>query len=227
LEGKKVYIHCVGGLGRSGAIAAAYLVYKDGVKPEEAIKKVRKIRPGSVQSEEQQMFVRRVYNVTFGVEKEKISKLASKARENLEEKIFIHVNKRTEISIDLIWGLFRDESLGPITFISSLVYSGISPDHLTGISLEKYSIFSQMNDIIDYEKREIMEMVIKFSNEIARIVGDGIAYFNVENWPNKIAFIVYCVTYCEDTIKTIFERFKGNMEKSLRKSITISVEYVW
>ncbi len=227
LQNKKVYIHCVGGLGRSGALAAAYLVYKDGTKADEAIKKIRKIRPGSVQSEEQKAFVQRVYTATFGVNKEKISKIASKAKEILEKNTFILVNKRTEISMDLVWGLFREESLGPIAFVSSLAYFGILSNNLIELSLENYNIFSQKDNINDPEKRETIEMIIKFSDEVVKEVGDGIAYFNVENLPSEIIFTAYCLTYCEDVIKASFEKFKANMGRSLQKEVTVSVEYVW
>ncbi|HHC19478.1 MAG TPA: hypothetical protein ENK81_03655, partial [Euryarchaeota archaeon] len=226
-KGKKVYIHCVGGLGRSGALAAAYLVYKHGLKPEEAIKEVRKIRPGSVQSEEQQLFVRRVYNALFGVERDKISKAASKVRENLEEETFRQLNKRTEISLDLVWGLFRKESLGPITFISSLAYSKALSGYLRGLSLSAYNIFSKESNNDGHQEREMVEVIIEFSSEVAKIMGDGIAYFKVDPQPEEATIIGYCLTYCEDTLNTIFKKYKSAMEKGLGKNIEIVADYVW
>jgi len=55
-EGKSILIHCMGGLGRSGTIAACSLVHY-GIKPDEAIKIVRKIRPGTLETDEQVAFV--------------------------------------------------------------------------------------------------------------------------------------------------------------------------
>lgn len=43
-EGKKVYIHCHGGIGRAPVLCAAYLIYK-GMKAEEALKTVMTARP--------------------------------------------------------------------------------------------------------------------------------------------------------------------------------------
>ncbi|KUH34727.1 protein tyrosine phosphatase [Thermococcus celericrescens] len=52
-EGKKVLIHCMGGLGRSGTVAVAWVMYSKGLPMREALKMVRRIRPGAVEVEEQ------------------------------------------------------------------------------------------------------------------------------------------------------------------------------
>lgn len=53
-----VVVHCLGGLGRSGTIAACCLAAR-GAGPDEAIEIVREARPGAVQNEAQEAFVRR------------------------------------------------------------------------------------------------------------------------------------------------------------------------
>jgi hypothetical protein len=58
LEGGKIVIHCRGGLGRTGMIAARLLV-ELGMEPEAAIKAVRKVRPGAIQTISQEEYVRR------------------------------------------------------------------------------------------------------------------------------------------------------------------------
>lgn len=52
-EGKKVLIHCMGGLGRSGTVATAWLMYSKGFSLREALMEVRKKRPGAVETPEQ------------------------------------------------------------------------------------------------------------------------------------------------------------------------------
>src|SRR5512137_1797030 len=56
--GETVVVHCRGGLGRSGTIAACTLV-ATGRGPQEAIAMVRAARPGAVEVREQEEFVAR------------------------------------------------------------------------------------------------------------------------------------------------------------------------
>ncbi|WP_297497669.1 dual specificity protein phosphatase family protein [Thermococcus sp.] len=52
-EGRRVLIHCLGGLGRSGTVAVAWLMYSKGIPLSEALRRVRSIRYGAVESREQ------------------------------------------------------------------------------------------------------------------------------------------------------------------------------
>ncbi len=49
-RGRSVMVHCAAGKGRTGAVLAAYLVKIENLGAEDAIEKLRTIRPGSVQS---------------------------------------------------------------------------------------------------------------------------------------------------------------------------------
>jgi atypical dual specificity phosphatase len=57
-RGEPVGVHCTAGLGRSGTMAAAYLV-AEGVSATEAIATVRRLRPGSIETEAQEEAVNR------------------------------------------------------------------------------------------------------------------------------------------------------------------------
>ena len=50
---KPVMVHCVAGKGRTGTVLVAYLLKDENLGAEKAIMKIRKLRPGSVQSETQ------------------------------------------------------------------------------------------------------------------------------------------------------------------------------
>jgi atypical dual specificity phosphatase len=52
-RGGKVAVHCVGGLGRTGTMIAAYLV-SEGMTARQAIDYVRARRPGAIESHEQE-----------------------------------------------------------------------------------------------------------------------------------------------------------------------------
>jgi atypical dual specificity phosphatase len=49
-SGKPVLVHCAAGKGRTGVMLAAYLIKKENLTAEDAIAKIRRLRPGSVQS---------------------------------------------------------------------------------------------------------------------------------------------------------------------------------
>jgi protein-tyrosine phosphatase len=57
-EGKTVVIHCKGGLGRTGLVAAAVLLAITKLSPEEAISTVRQARDGTIENRLQEDFVR-------------------------------------------------------------------------------------------------------------------------------------------------------------------------
>lgn len=56
-RGEKVLIHCRGGLGRSGLVAAMLLI-DSGVEAQEAVAMVRESRPGAIETVQQEAFVR-------------------------------------------------------------------------------------------------------------------------------------------------------------------------
>lgn len=56
-EDKSVLVHCHGGLGRTGTVIASYLIYSNGFDAEEAIEYLRRIRPGSVSTFQQEIAV--------------------------------------------------------------------------------------------------------------------------------------------------------------------------
>jgi len=57
LRGGKILIHCKGGLGRSGMIAARLIVELGATMPEEAIRRVRLARSGAIETRAQERHV--------------------------------------------------------------------------------------------------------------------------------------------------------------------------
>ena len=54
---RSLLIHCTSGLGRTGTAAAAVLVAEEGMLARDAIDLVRRIRPGAIETPEQERFV--------------------------------------------------------------------------------------------------------------------------------------------------------------------------
>ncbi len=67
-EGKNVVVHCRGGLGRTGTVAACVLVTLGKHSADEAIGAVRAARRGTVQTRDQEDFVRRFEETIRGRE---------------------------------------------------------------------------------------------------------------------------------------------------------------
>lgn len=55
----RVFVHCMGGLGRAGTVAAMLLIGR-GADADEAMSRVRAARPGAIETAAQEAFLRRV-----------------------------------------------------------------------------------------------------------------------------------------------------------------------
>ncbi len=66
LAGRKVVVHCKGGLGRAGTVASMLLLdtgtARDG---DDAIRMIRQVRPGAVETHAQEAFIREWTHVTM------------------------------------------------------------------------------------------------------------------------------------------------------------------
>ncbi|NJE48027.1 dual specificity protein phosphatase family protein [Thermococcus sp. 9N3] len=60
LEGKKVLVHCLGGCGRSGTVAVAWLMYSKRLPLERALSEVRRLRPCAVETRGQLEILQRL-----------------------------------------------------------------------------------------------------------------------------------------------------------------------
>lgn len=56
-DGFKILVHCKGGLGRAGTVAARLMI-ELGIEPERAIQEVRFARPGAIETTQQEAYVR-------------------------------------------------------------------------------------------------------------------------------------------------------------------------
>lgn len=59
LAGQKIVVHCKGGLGRAGTVASMLLLDTKGAQDgDEAMRMVRQVRPGAIETSVQEMFIR-------------------------------------------------------------------------------------------------------------------------------------------------------------------------
>ncbi|MGA1975901.1 MAG: dual specificity protein phosphatase family protein [Conexivisphaerales archaeon] len=57
-KGGKVLVHCLAGMGRTGMVLCAYLIKVKGMKADDAIEEVKRLRPGSLRQGVQMKAVR-------------------------------------------------------------------------------------------------------------------------------------------------------------------------
>ena len=57
-RGGRVVVHCGAGYGRTGCVLACCLVSESGLTADDAIDEVRRLRPGSIETDEQESLVR-------------------------------------------------------------------------------------------------------------------------------------------------------------------------
>ena len=58
-QNEPVMVHCLAGLGRTGTLLACYLIKYESMSADDAVQKVRKERPGSIQSFSQEELIHR------------------------------------------------------------------------------------------------------------------------------------------------------------------------
>ncbi len=64
-------VHCRMGKGRTGTLVACYMVESRRITAKEAIEELRQMRPGSVETEEQEQVVERYYKKVMGIKEER------------------------------------------------------------------------------------------------------------------------------------------------------------
>jgi atypical dual specificity phosphatase len=140
--GGKVAVHCVGGLGRTGTVIACYLV-EQGMTAQEAMTLVRRARPGSIESLEQE-------NTVYLWAKERSARQAVAAiPETLVDEVAIETYEDDQVDDDeagryvvavpeLTEALSDEERMTPMTRVAQAGYLKWHPDG-TGVDIRALS----------------------------------------------------------------------------------------
>lgn len=70
-DNEAVSVHCFRGIGRTGTMIACYFVKYEGMTAENAIQKIRQLRPGSIETKDQEDLVTDFYQQMKSIEAER------------------------------------------------------------------------------------------------------------------------------------------------------------
>ncbi len=135
-RGGKVFVHCMGGIGRSGTVTAAYLIYS-GKSLFDAINTVRSKVVGAVEVFGQWRILEDYYILYRNVSKSMLDTIVKSHRAFIEENSLKHVSKIIQLSIELAEALDISIQLDDLV-LTSFLYE-ILRENKNKISLfEKY-----------------------------------------------------------------------------------------
>jgi len=120
-RGWRVLIHCMGGIGRSGLVAASYLVYS-GWDPVNALTHVRSIRPGALESLGQKIVYEDFYTLLTHVDKQVLKQLINAIHSGYPH-FYKHSSKTTQLLLEL-----REITGGSEKDLEDLIYASILHD---------------------------------------------------------------------------------------------------
>lgn len=122
-NGRKVFVHCMGGVGRSGLVTASYLVYK-GYDLYSAIKYLRDRVPYAIENIGQLRMLEDYYLFMKIIDKDHFGKVFDLFMKHSSKTMFKHSSKTAQLVIELadLFGLRIDKSMYK-TLLSSILHS--------------------------------------------------------------------------------------------------------
>ncbi len=164
-EGKRVLIHCMGGVGRSGLVAAAYLVYT-GKDLYHVVEEVSNRRPGALTNIGQRVMLEDYYYLIKNANLAVLDDLLKIIRKNTRIP-YKHLSKTTQFTIELTQ--YLGLKLRPHLIYSSLLHCYEVPDAsriAEGCKIPKDEIGRIIDTLSDYngEAESIEGILIRLTH---------------------------------------------------------------
>jgi len=183
-SGRSVLVHCVGGLGRSGTVDSAYLVYAEMFDWLGAIRFVRKRRSGAVETRGQVAVVEALDFMLKCLSKRAINAVIDVGSKYDFGRGIGHASKVTQLSLKL-WYQLRDLLGLDITGASALTIASILHD--VGVCFNEmnhhlwsYKVFLKNKDILlKYIDGEVLDVAGYLIYHHRRRTGDPMKDENI------------------------------------------------
>lgn len=220
-RGGRVLIHCMGGVGRSGLTAAAYLVYR-GKEIYDAIQHVASKRPGALENLGQRRMLEDFYILVNNVDKEEFSKHLQSAGKHRFGKGIRHASKTLQFIIDLVDYLAIDDINRKNLFYATL-YHCIDKEILTELfrkrELEKpiYNIVDKYKEKVFIDKEPIL---LTIGHSLDSTYDGRLVIMESDTYPDKTILTLYCDLDCSPNIKEALQ-YLSYLEKTIEKKIDL------
>ncbi len=173
-SGRRVLIHCFGGIGRSGTFASAYIVYAGGLTAKEAIRFVRRYVVDAVSTWEQEAIVEMFELLIKALPEPRLAKVVDFGLKYNYGLGLGHASKVTQLALGLWYELSSELNL-TIDTLTPLAIAGILHDIGKGIGDGSRHYEKSYRAVL--ASRELKEVFSKETLELAALLS---LYHNIE-----------------------------------------------
>ncbi len=211
-SGGRVYVHCVGGYGRSATAAAAYLIRKYGKDWLESVDRVRKLRKGSLESVEQ-LSVLKAYDtlLRFLGPAEFLNSL-----ECSDKQIRNHVSKILQVALknsDVIASLAKIPQNVLIQELLNNVNNYLNSRKL-GCVFTRLPILSNVSLSMSYELVSLIKIYAELSIAVDELRNQCVEDLEIDVRENNLVeAVLYCSTDSISSCGLIKERVESLLSR--------------
>ncbi len=208
-ESRRVLVHCMGGIGRSGLVTTAYLIYK-GYDLYSALKHVRTTVPGAVENKGQALMLENYYNLVNSFGQELLRNYGKIIFALNDPQAVLHASKTTQFTIELLNNLSMENTLSRSLLTQSLLH------------FHDQKIQSKLKELFkDLEFSSSAERLLSFTHTLD-IFQDGRVVLTIyDSSQSKVDLTVLCKWDCEKIVE-ISATKKNIIEEIMGKEVYIS-----
>ncbi len=220
-RGGRVLIHCMGGVGRSGLTAAAYLVYR-GKELYDAIQQVASKRPGALENLGQRRMLEDFYILVNNVDKEEFSKHLQSAGKHRFGKGIRHASKTLQFVIELVDHLAIDDIDKENLFYAAL-YHCIDKETIIELYRNRdlgepvYNILHMYIEKVFTNKEPLL---LAMGHSLDSTYDRRLVIMESDTYPDRIVLTFYCDLDCTPNIKEA-SLYLSCLEEMIKKKIDL------
>ncbi|WP_148677163.1 protein-tyrosine phosphatase family protein [Staphylothermus hellenicus] len=228
-SGRRVYVHCRGGVGRSGLVTASYLVYK-GQDLIGAVKYLRERIPYALETIGQQRMLEDYYSLMKIIDKDHFRKLFNHFMKHGSKTMFKHSSKTAQLVIELadLFSLRIDKSMYKTLLASILhpiqdlsIVEKILKDTCINIDYCEKTVFSIMSALKNWATpRNREELLIFVSHMLDYTRDQRVVFTDTDMLGVKANLILYCDYDCTIIIDKLGDLL-GKIREEIGKEIMV------